>query len=102
MERRANIYGRKAPRFSEIIGNLTVIDGLIHADIERLLPRRRMIDCREDRTHEIFDVDKIPLDRLTIRIKHHWHGLRADILVGLRGSHQITPARPAKHIVTEG
>ena len=54
---------RQAAGLGEVGAELAVVDRLVHADVERLLARRRVVERGEDRVDEVLDVDEVALHR---------------------------------------
>src|SRR5208283_171170 len=93
---------RESPCLPQIIGRLPVIHRLIHANVEGLLARLRMIERFQDGIRKIADVNEIAFDGMAIRIKHQGHRAAFAIGVGPLGPNEVPPARSAKNILAKG
>ena len=60
------------------------------------------VDRRENRVHEILDVDEVPFHRATILVEHDRNRLALDACIGLFRTDEIPPARTSEHILAEG
>ncbi len=102
MVRRADRNVRETTRCGEVGAELSVVDRLVHADVERLTPRGRVAKRGGDRIDEILDVHEVALYRPTLRIEHDGHRAVRDIRIGLRDGDEVPPARTAEDVVAEG
>ena len=88
--------------FAEIVGDLAVVHGLIHADIEGLLGRRGVVEGQEDRPDQVVDVDKVPVDGLALGITEDGDRSGPFVVGGLFRLDEIAPARAAEDLLGEG
>lgn len=97
-----DVYGGEAARAKEVLGQRTIIDRFIHADVEGLLTGGGVIEGEQNGRDEIINVDEIAFDRLAGGVEHDGDGSGAAIFFGAMRFNQITPARATENIVTEG
>ena len=97
-----NVDRIETARAREVVRQLAVIDGPVHADVEELALRARIVDRRDDGRDEIVDMDEIALQRAAVGILEQRHGalLRIALRIGLR--HHRLPVRSAEEVVAEG
>ena len=59
-------------------GHGGIVDGLVHRDVVKLAPRRRIVERGEDRVDEVVDMDEVALERAPMRVaqKGMVHSLR--------------------------
>ena len=57
----------------QVRGQLAVVDRLVHADVERLLARARVVERGRIAVDQVVDVDEVALHRLAVGIEHHRH-----------------------------
>lgn len=63
-----DVYGGVAPCLREVVGDVSVIDGFVHADVKFLLACLGMIEGGEDGRDEVIKVDEVAGDRVVVGI----------------------------------
>ena len=58
----------QAPRRLEMSGDGGIVDGLVHRDVVKLAPRRRIVEGGEDGVDEVVDMNEIALERAPVRV----------------------------------
>src|SRR5204862_354326 len=77
------------------------VDRFVHADVERLPARARVVERGQDRRAEIVDVDEVALHRHAVGVLHDRNGARPGVVVGRLAPDEVAPARPADDLLAE-
>src|SRR4026209_2291350 len=85
----------------QIATDFRVIYRFIHTDVEKLLSSFRVVHREQERTDQIFHVDKIPFYRIPVGVQHDWDGLGPCIFISLSRADQVAPTRSTKHIFSK-
>jgi hypothetical protein len=89
------------PRLFQICGDRSVVDGLVHADVVKLVSGQWIVKRGENGGYEILDVDEIPLERIAASVAEQGYRSLRLATLGDFWSNERVPDRTAKHVVTE-
>src|SRR5688572_15636289 len=92
---------RQSSGLKEISSQLTVVDRLVHADIEQFLLRCRIIECGQYGINKIIDMHEVALQRMSISILEQWNSSIPTAFCSNISWHQRFPVWTAEQIVSK-
>ena len=72
---RRHVYRGQSTAFFEVVGDLAVVYGFVHAYIEKLLACLWIIDREHYCGCKILDMNEVALNRFSGGVEHNWNGL---------------------------
>ena len=80
---------------------MEVVDGLVHANVESLLVRCRVIEGEDDAFDQIADVDEVAFHGFAGGIEHQGHGVALGVFGGVFGADESAPVRSTEDVFAE-
>src|SRR5215213_668160 len=93
---------RQPSGFKEICRHLSIVDGLVHADIEQLALSQRMIEGGDYCLDEVVDMHEITLEGMAFGIAQQRYGSLLPTAIRDRFRHQGLPIGATEQVVAEG
>ena len=93
MELARDVDRFELPGSTKVFGELAIVDRLVHADVEELIPGGRMVERNQNRFDKILDMNEVPFQRPAIGIPEQGNGAIPAALVRDIGRHHGFPVR---------